>query len=487
MRAASRIRTAIALSTLARLLLCVDAQACAQAITQAITQTGPAVIIGWAELDTSAVDKGFAHVGALLPRLLLDATAFVSTRLHTEPVGQDGQDYSLAVEKARTAVAQARYSLDMMTISEDDALKRQADRYQARIALHKAKAALLALLIQSPSDEQKGMQSGLKPLSLWSSHATGALIQPVSNPAGVCKEQGIDILVYGTVRQLSGFLACKLYVYLAAEDRIIEVPEEYASPDNLEPMVLALTRPTATAIMGRAYARLTLAMDPPHARLRIDGRDTASRQLLVYEERNVSISLNAPNYVPLSTDVLLVPGIDTALSLSMVRLESGSYTVASEPQGASVYVDGLLAGTTPLELPVSEAPRIARLSMPGMEDSILLIRPGTTELPALVLQADDGQGFKGRFAAAKDGFYNALGWFVASLPLSVLSYGTFSSYQSTLANLAAQAPVIDPVRADALLTGFYTTQTVFWVSAAASAGLAVHAIVRLVLYIRSAN
>ena len=100
----------------------------------------------------------------------------------------------------------------------------------------------------------------------------------------------------------------------------------------------------------------------------------------------------------------------------------------------------------------------------------------------------DGLTFDARFDRAKDRFYRALGWFVVSLPLPVLSGGLFQTYYDTASQYLAANPMSpDPAIVASINARYYGWQAAFWTTTAISAGFAINAVVALIGYIGSAR
>jgi hypothetical protein len=181
------------------------------------------------------------------------------------------------------------------------------------------------------------------------------------------------------------------------------------------------------------------------------------------------------------------PAPTASLSLSLEARPAVDFAISSEPPGAAIHIDGEFAGVTPLAIAGTGYPRIARSSLPGYQDVQLVVKPDTLlDDIHIRLMPSDGLSFNDRFDASKDRFYTSLGWFVLSLPVTVISGGLFQAYfDASAAASELYGGSIDPDVENSLNAGFYSTQTVFWVSAAASIGFAVNAVIRFVSYINS--
>jgi hypothetical protein len=94
----------------------------------------------------------------------------------------------------------------------------------------------------------------------------------------------------------------------------------------------------------------------------------------------------------------------------------------------------------------------------------------------LHLRPEDGLGPSGRIARAKDGFYNALGLFVLSLPVATISYAVNGIYYEAAGRAESNYY-------DIMLEQYQNSGYVFAAAAGISAAAAINTIVRLVLYI----
>jgi hypothetical protein len=260
---------------------------------------------------------------------------------------------------------------------------------------------------------------------------------------------------------------------------------EYAAFDDLDGLVATLERPLATALAGRPFGRAIFNIDPEKSEILVDGIVYAGNHPLFYNQGSFIATISAAGYRTASTRFAIVPGSDTFVKVRLEPVQSSPVFVESFPSGAVLYIDGAPLGTTPLQLSGAAYPRVLTTRMNGFDDLRVVVRPGPeSERMVLDLQASDGLGYAERFKLAKGAFYQSLGWFIVSLPVTVLSYGTLNSYQSLLGSIT----LTDWSRMeDSLTLRFYGSQTVFWMSTAVSMGLATNSIVRLVRYIKAAR
>jgi hypothetical protein len=441
--------------------------------------------VGWAELDTANLDEKMSRLGVLLPKALMKATSFISERYmpQTEAAVSSRKTVTAKQEAAKDAVAAARRKRDLVSISTRDPARRAADLRTAQAALDTATEALDLLL-----SGQNGIQDDVLPpvasLQPWNGHEDGSLLPPVGLPALVCAENKLDLLVYGQIESRGPYLMVEMVLYIAATNEEVWKAAEYAAFDDIDGLVSSLDRSLATALAGRDFSRVFFNISPENAEIRLDGEEYPGEVPVFYSQDSYLATVAAAGYRSASSRVAVVPGTDTTVTLSLEPIQETPVLVESFPSGAFIYLDGTPLGLTPLELPGAAFPRVLTARLDGFDDLRLVVRSGPeTDRVVLDLQASDGLEYKDRFEQAKGSFYQSLGWLIVSLPVTVLSYGTFNAYLS----LAPLPPTVSGQTVDTLTMYYFGSRTVFWISAAVSASLATNSIVRLVRYIKAAR
>jgi len=465
---------------------------------QCFAQVVPApLVIAWAELASNDIESGYSNAAVLVPRQLMAAVSFVRLRYPGKEaislVRRKAEEAGL--EAARKAVATARSQRDLKALTILDPARKAAELLTADTEIAKAEATLVLALAQAADrtamDQEQETGESTMPLPAdlvpWAEHAKGTLLPVVADPAAVCAEKKLDLLVYGTIKPIGTFLAVEFRLYDAVLGRDIWSATEYAFADGLGAVVSSFVRPSAEAIFGRSYARIEFRVDPPVANLYLDGIAYSSSEILYFEPGLHEATAQAAGFGNAGSVFLAEPGFDAVISLTLEEKPSTGLTLSTDPPGATVHIDGAQAGLAPLDLAGAAYPRVARVSLPGYEDVQLVLRPQPLEDQLLVpLSLSDGLTFDNRYDERKGTFYRSLGWFIVSLPVTVLSGGLFQTYRKT-GESYYEIGENDPLITEALVSGDYTSQAVFWTSAAATAALAINAIFRLALYIGSAQ
>jgi len=475
-------------------------QAAVVAFSVALSMTSPCsaldteatLVLGWAELDAKAAGPEYRDAASLVPRQLMAALSFARERyLSSEELEAASREKGESgVAAARTAVAEARKKRDIAALSVRDPAKRAADVASEEAALATAEAALAAAIA---SKEKSGeappppTADSVMAVRSWAEHEQGALVPASGGLAKICAEKNIDLLVHGVIRPKGDYIAVDLALYVAALGRDVWSGTEYAFADGLGELIAAFTRPAAEAVMGRAYARVAFRVSPPVADLYLDGAAFADDGALYFEAGSHVAEARAIGYDKAAAVFDVTPGSDAFVDLSLSERDSTGFSLASDPPGAAVHIDGHLEGYAPVELPGAAYSRVVRISMPGFDDVQVVVRPESQQEDRLVaLETADGSSFDERFDEKKTAFYHSLGWFIVSLPVTVISGGLFQTYyQSSQAYAASGGTDADVI--DKLNKRFYSSQAVFWASASVSTGLATLAVVKLVSYIKAAR
>jgi formylglycine-generating enzyme required for sulfatase activity len=133
-----------------------------------------------------------------------------------------------------------------------------------------------------------------------------------------------------------------------------------------------------------AWGDITVSTSPVGATAMIDGEPIGEVPgTLEILEGEHTLTLNAPGFAPLSRDIEVRAGVPQDLgTLTLVPAE-GVLTLASEPTGANVTVDGEFRGQTPLQVTMTpDSPHVLMLLRPGYQrhtESIELAAGETTE------------------------------------------------------------------------------------------------------------
>ena len=166
------------------------------------------------------------------------------------------------------------------------------------------------------------------------------------------------------------------------DSAVPESPKPAATAATSAPVPAAATppatfaaKPRAPETESRAPGRILVRSTPSGARVAVDGRDLGATPLAVRDLAvgTHTVRVTRDGYVPQERAVRVTrsrPSPSMVVTLERSRATAaanfnGGLTVDSRPSGAKVYIDGRLAGTTPLQSSVAAGEHAIRLERDG--------------------------------------------------------------------------------------------------------------------------
>jgi hypothetical protein len=313
---------------------------------------------------------------------------------------------------------------------------------------------------------------------LWEGHAKGQLVDtPASGFSQAIKSLGLNFFVTGTIAIRSGYATVLVRGFDVTLDREAFSWKTFCAIDDPEPLAVDIAKRLEQWIAGRPFARVILSLNPASAMLRVNGGlfEGTSPIFYEYHDEKMHIDVSSTGYSPQSLDLDLKLGERVTKSIKLDPLSTGNVLLKTDPTEAAISLDSVPVGRSPLTIGLDGSRGIATVSAEGWEtQAIVLPSSGESEL-SLSLIPSDQLGPAGRIAAAKDYFYQSLGWFVLSIPVASLAAGVYGGYYEAAGRSAAMLP------------RYYTSTAVLAVSVVACATTATIMIIRLVKYLKTAH
>jgi hypothetical protein len=328
--------------------------------------------------------------------------------------------------------------------------------------------------------------AGQKPVTIREGTGAGKLLETPTVPPDVyCAQQGIDLLIGGSLQEVQGYLLLDVWAFDRLKGSKIFSSRNAASRDELYASLSGFGREIARTILGRPWALVQFAPDPPDAALYVDGvlaASGASPALYLVPGRH-EIRMSAVGYRDVSRSLSLEAEKETRIADSLEKVASGQLEISSEPPGADLYVDSFWKGKTPLM--VDRPPLRSRgvLSSQGFYDMSFPLQPSSAEALTFSLQADMGKRDVQQ-NKARDDFYVSLGFFAFSIPLPLFSYALAIDFAVRTLDYSTQgkmAPAAQAQTASAIFLGTY------YAGIAVSAALFTWMVTRIVHYVKVAD
>jgi hypothetical protein len=415
-----------------------------------------------------------------LPRLIVADLSSLPTR-HTPDAA--------AAETAALASLRARFAAGVDLASKLDA--RSARFFAPSLEEYAKKADIatadkqVAASSQKLSELDSGKSASIPPpidraAKLWDGHANGQLIDiPSSGLSQAAKAAAVDLLVTGTVSLQSGYAIVVVRGFDAILEREVFSWKTFCSVDDPAPLAADIAERLELWVAGRAFARVEVRVNPASAELRVNDElhEKNLPVFYIYQNGKVRLEATASGYATRVVEVDLELGDRKSLDIALEPLSTGIVNLSTDPTGASISLDSVPIGQSPISIKLDGGRGIANVSAKGREpQDIVLPNSGDSKLN-VNLQPVDSLGPSGRLSAAKDRFYESLGWFVLSIPATTLTAGVFGDYYDAYARSGAPS--------------MYTSRNV---AAAALAACAIATgvtatimIIRLVKYLKAAH
>jgi len=427
----------------------------------------------------AAVGKAAGTVPALLLAALIDLPEH---RYSIEAAGARAIRLAAASRVAADrALAEARSRLDRLAISPSSG-PAERKRLEEALVLATANAETAS------AEESEVAVPPAKPVAF---HGANASLSPVplkSSVAELATAEKLDMVVSGSVRRVGDYLAFDIVAWDRDLGAAVAKVVDYSAPDDLEALVERVLPALRAAIAGEAVRRVAIGTEPPDAAVSIID-PAGGERLLARSERVVylygpaerTVVARAPGFETLTLS-LAGAGDDERLLLSLKPVPQGpGLLLDSVPSGATVYIEGMKAGIAPLEVAQAPFPRLAEFRLEGYRPASFVLEPGQREAPEPRLVPETAV-LPVTMEARRDSFYESLGWFVASLPLSVLSWQVYRSYYDAALLAGGSDPAYARLSFAAGASG-----VAFAASAGISVSLAGFSAFRLWHYIRSAD
>ena len=436
--------------------------------------------VGICVFSSSGLSADNTYLPYSLPLLLKNELAGLTSHEYSDDqLGQARRaliaSEATAAEKAMTAARRDRDALLFSETPRGSAAWAAADK---RISDAVLRLAYLGALQPGLIDVKER-----KPVVVVEGTGAGKLLAvPTVPPPVFCAQQGLDLLVGGSVEEVQGYLLLDVWAFDPLYGGNTFTARNAASRDELYSSVPVFGREIARTILGRAWAQVAFAPDPPEASLYVDGSLAASgaTPVMYLAPGSHEIRLSAPGYRDVTRTVELPAEQETRITESLAKVVEGTIAIASDPPGADFYLDSYWQGKTPLEVTRPPVRSRAVLSLKGFYDAPFSLEPSSPPEVSLQLQKDVGPRDLAR-KKARDDFYTSLGIFALSLPIPAFAYGFSIDFLLKGIDLPA-----GPAADQAVLTG-NIFQGVYYVGVAVSAALFTWMVTRIVHYVRTAN
>jgi len=167
----------------------------------------------------------------------------------------------------------------------------------------------------------------------------------------------------------------------------------------------------------------------------------------------------------------------------LTPVTGGSLAIASDPPGASLYLDSVLQGKTPLAVPRPAVRSRAVLDLEGFSARTFSLDPSSPAELSFSLQPDAGDRAKLQ-QSRRDDFYASFGIFVLSIPIPLFSYALSFDFSVQHVDLLVQG---QRARAADAETASYVFLGTYYGGIALSVALFTWMVFRIIDYVTVSN
>lgn len=441
------------------------------------------VTIAFTEFKTTETVSN--TMGSLIPNHLKNSLIQLFALSSKRYTGKDETNLievkkNIAQEEAlRLAIKNAISSRDIKALTIRSASLRSYELINAELNIIKAQNKLKAFLAGKKTD--LNVTESIQDIMLWKGNTSLLPDLIDSDRKNICAKEKIDFLVSGELDYISSIFILSLKMYSSIQNKDIWYYENYASSDSLEEMLQESANTLSKAVYGKPYSILSFNLSPEETKVFINGERNNTLSMLFFDTNYVTLDFEAKSYYPETVKIITDPDKNRDLDIKLKPFPAVDIMVNSEPGGAQVFVDGNLSGLTPLVLSSMASPKILRFSLDGYESrQVVFASDSKLDMQKIVLNKKEAMSFNDGFELKKSSFYNSLGFFIISLPFTVLSGGLFQTYYNTINNSGG---IISDTSYRHLEGSFYFYQSVFWISTAITLGCAVNSGINLARYI----
>lgn len=323
---------------------------------------------------------------------------------------------------------------------------------------------------------------GEKPVTIKDGPEAGLLLAtPFGSRSEAASREDVDLLIGGSVREEFEYFLVDVWAWDASRGEVVFAWRDAATRGELYDRVADAGRGLAGVLLGRSWASLAVAVQPPAASVLVDGKSpgTGRSRFDDLAPGTHELRVNAPGYREEVRTVELAAETETSLTIVLETLNLGAIAVVSDPPGADAWLDAVWQGKTPLDIPrPGERARLV-VSLPDGPEAALTVGPSSPGQLSISLAGDAMQSDTER-NAARDRFYGSFGWFVLSLPVPLYTYSWAVDWAAEARRLSGEGDAAGTARAANYSYGFYYAYLGGLGISVALAGWTVYNIVRYV-------
>ncbi len=326
-----------------------------------------------------------------------------------------------------------------------------------------------------------------KEIQYVSADNSGRLLEaPLYSPMELANKYSLDLLVWGKVEKIGDIFFLKIRAYERALGKNVFSYVDAGARESIYRGINNAVDGLANVIMGKDWGRLAISVNPGDSAVYVNGKfvGNGDQRIKFIPTGEVNISVSRDGYYRKKVDVKIVKGKETDVSISLNKRTVEKILIKSLPSEASVYVNALWVGKTPVTINSPESVSRITLKKEGFNDYVFSLYPRTKRKSITVKLAKAIVSKEKIEEKKRDAFYNALGYWLITLPVPIFSFGLAVDFK-----VGQVLSIVNSDVKDARSMSLYSDimYYAYWGGVFINVSLLINAAVRLVDYIRSVD
>ncbi len=434
-----------------------------------------------ARFSAEELEPRYHDLATALAEIVLEDLGAVERRTLSAAEIEAYRDKLLAeaLRSARETVRRRRVERDRAFFASGTREERRRRERDAAERLETAKGDLRRLEDLSPSEIPVKPE---KPLE----RVRELLPSLGHDPQRVLEQENLDLVIGGTLEQLEGYLYLRIEGHARGVGLPVFATDFVALPGELYTELESGLDEITGMVLGRDWSAVVVETGDRETSIKIDGRvvgfGTVRERFL--EPGNYTVVVEDQTGERRSKELQLEAGELRVLDFATEEDRRPTTRVETDPDAASLYLGSLWKGTTPLKLTIPPEDELALIRRDGYLDSRMVFGPDSDARFERTLQPDI-EDQAARLRDSRDRFYRAFGYFVLSVPVTLILNGVYENLSSAVPREGAPIEGLSTDERDRIAM---RRETAYWATVGAftvNVGLFVNMAVRLYQYIRT--
>ena len=384
--------------------------------------------IGIAEFTGINISKENAYLLSSFPHLLVEALSRCDTHIfdEAEQKAYAGRILSRELEKKKKELFQLYRRKDQMLFNHSATQKEMAD-------IDNKIKDMLGVLDQFEQADPDAISIQDEKKVVFLQNGNERILPVVKlNPELYMQEKELDLLIWGTIEEIEGYLLTNVY----ALNDVLDNAQTFTSASSRDEIAQGrsgIVEQLTHIVLGRQWAGLSITSQPQSGRIWIDnkfvGIGDVKAELIPTGKHELKIS--APGYSEQIVAVELSALEERSIFINLEKIAESEIQIITYPAGAAIYTGSQWKGISPLLLQVTDVPAVLSIDKDGYNEASLTINGESEGVLNISLMPDLISKNK-LIEDKRDRFYLAFGIFAVSLPLPLILFDVTN--QITLAH-----------------------------------------------------